>query len=47
MKFDLLTGGQEMELAILVEFGLFQLLLCLFSSDFFASITFGSASCQF
>ena len=34
MKFGLLTGGQEIKLAILVE-------ICLFSWCFFASITFG------
>ena len=38
MKFDLLTGGQEIKLAILVKFQLFLAVICLFSSYFFASI---------
>ena len=41
MKFDLLTGGQEIKLAILVKFRPLQPLFCLFSSYFFAPITFG------
>ena len=47
MKFDLLTGGQEIKLAILVKFWLFQPLFCLFNSYFFASITFGDGFFQF
>ena len=47
MKFDLLTGGQEIKLAILVKFWLFLPLFCLFSSYFFASITFGDGFFQF
>ena len=47
MKFDLLTGGQEIKLAILVKFLLFWPLFCRFSSYFFASITFGDGFFQF
>ena len=43
MKFDLLTGGQEIKLAILVKCWLFEL----FSSYFFAFITFGDGFFQF
>ena len=41
MKFDLLTGIQEIKLNILVKFGLFSPLFCLFSLYFFLSISFG------
>ena len=47
MKFDLLTGGQEIKLAILVKFSLFWPLFCLFSLFFFVSITFGDGFFQF
>ena len=42
MKFDLLTDGQEIKIAILVKLGLFYPLFCLFSSYFFASIIFSN-----
>ena len=42
-----MTGGQEIKLAILVKFGPFQLLFCLFSLYFFASIFFGDGFFQF
>ena len=41
MKFDFLTGGQEIKLAILVK------KFCLFSSYFFASTTFSDGFFQF
>ena len=47
MKFDLLTSGQEIKLAILVKCRLFQPLFCLFGSYFFDSITFGDDLFQF
>ena len=47
MKFDLFIGGQEIKLAILVNLLLFYPLFCLFSSHFFASITFGDGFFQF
>ena len=47
MKIDLLRSGREIKLAILTKFWLFYPLLCLFSSYFFASITFGDGFFQF
>ena len=47
MKFNLLTGGQEIKLAILGKFLLFWPLFCLFSSYTVASITFGDGFFQF
>ena len=47
MIFDLLTGGQEITLAILVKFCPSKPLVCLFSSYFFASIAFGDGFFQF
>ena len=48
MKSDLLTGGQEIKLAILMKFWVFEPLVCLFSSYFFAfSITFDDEFFQF
>ena len=46
MKFDLLTSGQKIKPALLVNFD-FSPLFCLFSSYFFASITFGDGFFQF
>ena len=49
MKFNLLTGGQEIKLAILVKFRLLWRLFCMYtcSSYFVASITFRDGLCQF